>query len=191
MKTKCPKCKYEQVESVTLEEGECMACGEKITPVENRSEKTYPTGEPQTETRNGGTCIHCGKPMIVPKNEMAGIAHKRCVQNKPQLSEEMEQIKSEVRSICKGAYWYGEDSGDYDCTNYDGVDEIMTLLATALEEQRIKYLEQMKLLMDADLAEGFGDNLEKMFGQRECKICGTNPEKQRELVLAILNGKGE
>jgi hypothetical protein len=58
------------------------------------------------------------------------------MQNEPQLSAEMEKLKSEVRSICKGAYWYGEDSGDYDCTDYDGVDEIMTLLATALNEQR-------------------------------------------------------
>lgn len=35
----------------------------------------------QNETRNAGICISCGKPMIVPANQMDGLKHKECEQS--------------------------------------------------------------------------------------------------------------
>lgn len=47
------------------------------------------------EMRNGGICIACGEPMIVPKNQLAGIRHKECKpapQREQLLAEYMEKF---------------------------------------------------------------------------------------------------
>ena len=61
-------------------------------------------------------------------------------------------------------------------------------ISSLLKEQREEVEERMEGLMGKEHAKEMGDNLEMLYGQRQCVICGTNPEKQRELVLSILKG---
>ena len=67
------------------------------------------------------------------------------------------------------------------------IDDISSLLKEQ-REQREEVEERMEGLMGKEHAKEMGDNLEMLYGQRQCVICGTNPEKQRELVLSILKG---
>ena len=40
--------------------------------------------------------------------------------------------------------------------------------------------------MDKKRAKELADNLELLYGERKCQICGCNPEKQREMILKEL-----
>lgn len=59
----------------------------------------------------------------------------------------------------------------------------------AEEETRKEITDDLGKLMDIDRARKLGDNLEIYQGKRECPICGANPEKQREMILSIINKK--
>jgi len=68
-------------------------------------------------------------------------------------------------------------------------EQFKAFISSLLKEQREEVEERMEGLMGKEHAKEMGDNLEMLYGQRQCVICGTNPEKQRELVLSILKGK--
>lgn len=68
----------------------------------------------------------------------------------------------------------------------DVINIIQSLLAEERERTE-KMMEEVKVLMDKKRAKELSDNLETLYGERRCLICGTNPEKQRELILKIFN----
>ena len=69
--------------------------------------------------------------------------------------------------------------------------EVKAACIKELEFQIIAFLlnsleGKIEKLMSAKVAKELGDSLELFYGERECKICGTNPEKQREMILSLL-----
>lgn len=98
-------------------------------------------------------------------------------QDRPQLSGEMEKRFKDT-FLMKGS----------DCTwkVYPDPEEVMEHLATAIEDTRLRYVKEIESLMDAKKAKLVTKTLYMFFGTPECKICGSNPEKQREMILSIL-----
>ena len=70
-----------------------------------------------------------------------------------------------------------------------GRDEGAELCDKALDSQLEDIIKKLDILMDKKHAKELGDNLEIMYGQRQCLICGNNPEKQREVILSEVKGE--
>lgn len=64
-------------------------------------------------------------------------------------------------------------------------------LAHSVQEAKAEMVEKIEKIMDKDRAKEIGDNIEIAFGERSCKVCGYNPEYQREYILASLKQEEE
>lgn len=67
--------------------------------------------------------------------------------------------------------------------------DLKKCIREVLSSQLSDLKKEMEILMDKKQAKLLGDNLEMEFGKRECKYCGYNPEKQREMILSLLDKK--
>lgn len=64
-------------------------------------------------------------------------------------------------------------------------------LSLSVQEAKAEMVEKIEKIMDKDRAKEIGDNIEIAFGERSCKVCGYNPEYQREYILASLKQEEE
>lgn len=65
------------------------------------------------------------------------------------------------------------------------------IIKFSVQEAKAEMVEKIEKIMDKDRAKEIGDNIEIAFGERSCKVCGYNPEYQREYILASLKQEEE
>ena len=67
--------------------------------------------------------------------------------------------------------------------------DLLSLFEAERKKAEEKIRKRIEILMDVKIAKQLGDNFEKFTSKRQCDICGTNPEQQREMILAEIKGE--
>jgi len=65
-------------------------------------------------------------------------------------------------------------------------EEIWSFIETALNSQKKEIEKKIEGRMDKKRARELCDRFEEYCGKRSCPFCGTNPEKQRKIILSLL-----
>lgn len=103
------------------------------------------------------------------------------------LVDRFEKIRSLIKNIKVAQY----NNKGVNIGYKEGTDVVLDFISSELQRERLKTLKEvegiMKKLMDKKRCKQLADNLELFNGQRSCKICGYNPEKQRHELLSKIN----
>lgn len=99
------------------------------------------------KTRYGGICIFCGKPMIVPENQMAGMSHDDCKKHTTSPMTSKDKLTDEILAEFEHRYYGANDPKVLDIKSW-----LTQALQKAREFERkslIKRIEGMEKIIPA------------------------------------------
>ena len=123
------------------------------------------------------------------REKLAKILHIFQYDSLKDTKEAQDVAIREIEVELAEARQQGWDDRDYLIKKENGPGMIKNFIQDTLDTQTQMYVERLEVLMPEKHAKELSDNLETFTGNRACTICGTDPERQRELIIETIKQK--